>query len=406
MRPLSTSRRKSGGAPSRCKIIPRKPGSAISKFTRSDVPCRDGSHEADRLDRHRVRGGVPRRGRVLHLPLSALPRPPVHHVQRRDGLPERLRPDPERGPADRRVGRLRPARQRSHGFDQLREHDAVLDRVEVVVRCVLALILLTTALLAQPPRTVRQGGTLRLHGPAAAVSARLKDRTVRLFPQADGTTAGLLPIPADQKPGGYTLELVDRAGAVVESAAVTVIDAHFRKQNVTIAPAIAELKPSPGETETVTEFRNTVTETRHWSEPLDVPLRGCMTSPYGVQRYLNGKPTGSIHAGIDQRGAAGTPVHAVDGGVVKFAREWALHGRTVGVDHGQGLESIYLHMSKLAVAEGATVKKGDVVGYVGSTGRSTAPHLHWSIYVNGVPVNPLDWIKVEPCAAAAGKKGK
>ena len=89
---------------------------------------------------------------------------------------------------------------------------------------------------------------------------------------------------------------------------------------------------------------------------------------------------------------------------MKFAREWNLHGRTVGIDHGQGLESVYNHMSKVAVAEGATVKKGDVVGYVGSTGRSTAPHLHWSIYVNGVPVNPLDWISVSPCATAAPKK--
>jgi lysostaphin len=78
----------------------------------------------------------------------------------------------------------------------------------------------------------------------------------------------------------------------------------------------------------------------------------------------------------------------------------------VGIDHGQCLESIYLHMSKLAVAEGAVVKKGDVVGYVGSTGRSTGPHLHWSIYVNGVPVNPRDWINIASCAAArkTGKK--
>jgi murein DD-endopeptidase MepM/ murein hydrolase activator NlpD len=90
----------------------------------------------------------------------------------------------------------------------------------------------------------------------------------------------------------------------------------------------------------------------------------------------------------------------VDGGIVKIVRDWSLHGRTVGIDHGQGLESMYLHMSKFAVAEGAVVKKGDVVGYVGSTGRSTAPHLHWSLYVNGVPVNPRDWVQSAPCSAA------
>jgi murein DD-endopeptidase MepM/ murein hydrolase activator NlpD len=256
----------------------------------------------------------------------------------------------------------------------------------------------------EPSKTVRQGGTLRLTAPAGAASARLNDRTVRLFLQPDGHSAGLMPIPAAEKPGDYKLELLDAAGAVVEASTVRVLDARFRKQNVTIAPTLAELKPSPGETETVAAFRNTVSETRFWAEPVELPVRGCMTSPFGVQRYLNGKPTGSIHAGIDQRSPAGVPVHAIDGGIVKIAREWNLHGRTVGVDHGQGLVSIYLHMSKLAVAEGATLKKGDVVGYIGSTGRSTAPHLHWSLYVNGVAVNPLDWIKVSPCAAAPPKK--
>jgi murein DD-endopeptidase MepM/ murein hydrolase activator NlpD len=166
-----------------------------------------------------------------------------------------------------------------------------------------------------------------------------------------------------------------------------------------IGQSLAELKPSPGETETVSAFRDAVSEQRYWSEPLELPVRGCMTSPFGVQRYLNGKPTGGFHGGLDQRSHAGTPVRAVDGGTVKVVGEWNLHGRTVGIDHGQGLESMYLHMSKVAVAEGAVVKKGDVVGYVGSTGRSTAPHLHWSLYVNGVPVNPRDWVQATACPA-------
>ena len=234
----------------------------------------------------------------------------------------------------------------------------------------------------------------------------MNDRTVRLFRQADGSSFGLMPVLLDQKPGAYTLDLLDQGGATVATASVQVVDAHFRKQNVTIAPSVAELKPTPEETEMVAAFRNTVSDTRYWSEPLELPVRGCMTSPFGVQRYLNGKPTGSAHAGLDQRSPAGTPIHAVDGGVVKIVREWPLHGRTVGIDHGQGLESIYLHMSKLAAVEGATVKKGDVIGYVGSTGRSTAPHLHWTIYANGVAVNPLDWIQVAPCSPAKPRSKK
>jgi murein DD-endopeptidase MepM/ murein hydrolase activator NlpD len=209
-----------------------------------------------------------------------------------------------------------------------------------------------------------------------------------------------MPVAADQKPGEYHLELLDRNGAVLTAAEVQVLDAHFRKQNVSIQPGIAELQPAPGESETAAEFRKNVSDVRYWSEPLVLPVAGCMTSPFGVRRYLNGKATGDYHGGLDQRSPAGTPVHAVAGGVVKIVRDWTLHGRTVGVDHGQGLESMYLHLSKFAVAEGATVHKGDVVGYVGSTGRSTAPHLHWSLYVNGVPVNPLEWVQARSCAAA------
>jgi murein DD-endopeptidase MepM/ murein hydrolase activator NlpD len=251
--------------------------------------------------------------------------------------------------------------------------------------------------------SVKHGGVLRLHAPLAAVAARMGERTIRLFPQGDGTAFGLMPIPADHKPGPYQVELLDAKNGVLSSIAVTVLDAHFRKQNVLIEQSVAELKPSPGESENALAFRQAVSDVRHWSEPLTVPVPGCMTSPYGVQRYLNGKPTGNIHGGLDQRAPAGTPVRAVADGVVKIVREWALHGHTVGIDHGQGLESMYQHLSRFAVAEGAVVKKGDVIGYSGSTGRSNAPHLHWTLYVNGVPVNPLEWIKVSSCSANAGK---
>jgi murein DD-endopeptidase MepM/ murein hydrolase activator NlpD len=87
-------------------------------------------------------------------------------------------------------------------------------------------------------------------------------------------------------------------------------------------------------------------------------------------------------------------------------KAWNIHGNTVGIDHGQGVESIYLHLSRFAVAEGAQVARGDVIGYAGSTGRSTAPHLHWSVYVNGVPVDPAQWVSLKPCATVAAKGRK
>jgi lysostaphin len=206
-----------------------------------------------------------------------------------------------------------------------------------------------------------------------------------------------MPVSANQKPGTYALAIVKGDGSVLESVRITVSDAHFPRQNVKLPPKVQRLKPSPGEMETVAAFRNTVTAERRWTEPLDLPIPGCMTSPFGVRRVYNGKPSGNYHAGIDQASPAGTPIHAVAAGVVRLVREFNIHGHVIGVDHGQGLSSVYLHMSKFAVAEGKEVRKGDVIGYVGSTGRSTAPHLHWSLYANGVSINPREWVKPPAC---------
>ena len=254
------------------------------------------------------------------------------------------------------------------------------------------------------PPAIFQGQVARVKAPDAVTSIRINNKKVPLFPSGDGTKSGLIPAPALDAPGVRTLEALDAAGNVLGTATLTVRDARFKTQNVKLGTALTQLKPAPGEMETVAALRNTVSPVRYWSEPFETPTAGCMTSPFGVQRLHNGKPTGNYHAGIDQRGAAGTPIHAVADGVAKIVRKFNVHGDLVGIDHGQGVTSFYLHMSKFAVAEGAQVKRGDLIGYVGSTGRSTAPHLHWALDVHGVPVNPLQWIKVSPCDQAPAKK--
>lgn len=249
------------------------------------------------------------------------------------------------------------------------------------------------------PTQVPQGGVIRITGNAA--SATMDGRTVRVFPQAGGGTLGMMPVTAIQTPGPYPLELLDNAGKVIRTVQIAVRDAHFPKQNIAMSPHIAQLRPAPGEMEAAGAFRKTVTDVRYWHQPFDKPVPGCMGSPYGVTRLHNGKLTGAFHGGLDQRAPAGEPVRAIAAGTVRLVRPFQLMGNTVGIDHGQGVLSMYLHLSKFAVADGAAVNKGDVVGYVGATGRATGPHLHWSLYINGVPVNPLEWITVKPCAPAA-----
>jgi len=253
------------------------------------------------------------------------------------------------------------------------------------------------------PLTVLQGGVIRVRSSGADQTARLNGRVIRLFLQQDGQTLGLMPIPSVEKPGAYNLEVMAKDGKVVETTSVTVRDAHFHSQNIVLNEQLSELKPAPGESEEATAFRNAVSSERYWTEPLTPPVTGCITSPFGVKRLHNGKATGDYHAGLDQRSPNGGAIRAVTGGVVKLVRPWKLHGNTVAIDHGQGVETIYLHMSKFAATEGAVVHQGDVIGYVGSTGRSTGPHLHWSMYVNGVPVNPTLWIHLQECAPNAKK---
>ncbi len=253
------------------------------------------------------------------------------------------------------------------------------------------------------PATISLGQTVRLSCQIPATTAKLKDRTVRLFPQSNGSTQGLMPIAVADIPGAYEIDFLSEDGAKLASAKLLIRATKFPTQNVVLAPQIEALHSTPEDIQTLTEFRNTVSDVKYWEDPLTAPVPGCVLSPFGVKRLHNGKPTGEFHAGIDQRSPAGRPIHAVAGGIVKIAQAFAVLGGTVAIDHGQGLETMYLHMSKLLVAPGAQVKKGEVIGYVGATGRANGPHLHWVVDVNGVPVNPQQWVALKSCGSEKAK---
>jgi len=249
------------------------------------------------------------------------------------------------------------------------------------------------------PAIISLGQTVRLTCQIPAASATLNDRTVRLFPQSTVGSQGLMPIAVADTPGAYEIKFLAEDGTALASAKLTIRPTKFPTQNVVLAPQIEALHSTPEDIHTLTEFRNTVSDVKYWEDPLVAPVPGCVLSPFGVKRLHNGKPTGEFHAGIDQRSPAGRPVHAVAAGTVKIAQPFAVLGGTVAVDHGQGLETMYLHMEKLLVEPGAQVKKGEVIGYVGATGRANGPHLHWVVDVNGVPVNPQQWVALKSCGS-------
>ncbi|HVM03640.1 MAG TPA: peptidoglycan DD-metalloendopeptidase family protein [Acidimicrobiales bacterium] len=115
------------------------------------------------------------------------------------------------------------------------------------------------------------------------------------------------------------------------------------------------------------------------------PLRGTVTSPFGPR-------WGRLHAGLDISGGTGTPIRAAKGGQVIFAGSMSGYGNCVIIDHGGGLTTLYAHQSRLGTSDGADVGQGDVIGYVGSTGHSTGPHLHFETRVGGSPQNPRRYL--------------
>jgi hypothetical protein len=127
---------------------------------------------------------------------------------------------------------------------------------------------------------------------------------------------------------------------------------------------------------------------RLWDTTFVMPVGGRVTDAFGVEREVNGV-TQSRHLGVDLSGQAGTPVHAANRGIVIVARKLYYQGNAIYIDHGAGLVTEYMHMSRLLVAPGDTVGAGQVIGLVGATGRVTGPHLHWTARFGRVPFNAL-----------------
>ncbi|MGH8100973.1 MAG: M23 family metallopeptidase, partial [Chthoniobacterales bacterium] len=126
-----------------------------------------------------------------------------------------------------------------------------------------------------------------------------------------------------------------------------------------------------------------------WTQPFIHPKESVITSPFGSGRMFNGTLT-SRHLGVDFRGKTGDPIVAANRGVVARVDNFFLAGNVVYIDHGRGIVTAYFHMSKTLVAAGDTVERGQQIGLVGSTGRVTGPHLHWSARYGEITVNPLD----------------
>jgi murein DD-endopeptidase MepM/ murein hydrolase activator NlpD len=118
-----------------------------------------------------------------------------------------------------------------------------------------------------------------------------------------------------------------------------------------------------------------------------IPLKGRLSSPFGKRRYFNNVPK-APHSGMDIAAKKGTPIKAAQSGIVSIREEFFFTGNTIYLDHGEGVVSIYAHMDRFNVELGDYVNKGDIIGFVGATGRATGAHLHFGVSLNGYSINP------------------
>ena len=167
----------------------------------------------------------------------------------------------------------------------------------------------------------------------------------------------------------------------------------FGVRHLTLAPTTFGLITPQNlaiESRALVPVLNRRTSTAWWDGAFAVPSDGPIDSPYGEQGVYNGHREW-WHMGVDFAALEGAPVSAANAGVVALARSLPLGGNTIVIDHGQGVLSEYLHLSAFEVREGARVERGTVIGRIGATGLVTGASVHWGLYVNGLPVNPLFW---------------
>lgn len=144
---------------------------------------------------------------------------------------------------------------------------------------------------------------------------------------------------------------------------------------------------------------------RRWDLPLLRPVDGGVSSFFGLKRVFNGRPRG-WHKGLDLRSPPGTPIRACADGVVALAEDLYYAGNAVYVDHGLGVVTAYMHMSKILVRPGDVVRRGQTLGLVGATGRVTGPHLHLSLFAQGVSADIQPLLEAGRAAAEGGANGR
>lgn len=207
-----------------------------------------------------------------------------------------------------------------------------------------------------------------------------------------GRWYALLGIPLDALPVPLEIRVSRRSTATAETISIPIGSKNYPEQRLTIKEK-RKVEPDPDDLARIArEKAHTEQIKQHFSDTLPDtrfarPADGRLSSRFGLRRIFNGLPR-NPHSGLDFAAPSGAPVRAPAAGVVLDTGDYFFNGNTVFIDHGQGLISAYMHLSRIDVRSGQKIGKGEAIGAVGSTGRSTGAHLHWTVILNNTAVDP------------------
>ena len=286
--------------------------------------------------------------------------------------------------------------------------------VHIVVWCVVAFLLFIIPCSGENavkvswfPQALKQGEvlfvTVNPESQIFSVEGALDGTPIYFYEREGDGFAGIVGVDLAASPGQRSLrvKIKDLEGRSFERVFQVPVHAGvFEIQRLTVSPEMVDFTEETyqrylAERKELKRVLNQVRSERLWRHSFFKPVEGPITSTFGLRRVFNNKAR-NPHSGVDIGAPEGTPVGSCNDGIVVFAQELYLEGKTIIIDHGFGLYSIYMHLSEIQAREGDTVHVGEVIGLVGATGRVTGPHLHWGIKLLGAKVDPFALMRVVP----------